>query len=258
MAIIAARYLRRKLGAQGFGHIEPLAFFSPSQVVIKDHLIEMPQLPSNKFYSWSWGQEHDLVLFVGNSQPDPGYVYCNHVIDVAEELQVERIYTCAAFPLFIHHSSEPKVWGTATTPDLIEYLRGFEARPMEDGTIAGLNGLLLGVAKERGMQGVCLLGEMPVYATQIANPKASRAVLEVLTRMLGVQLDLGELSAWADQVEPAMEKLYEALPEEAKKAIGKFEDTVTDMRSEELEANQELFDDIERFLHDLGDKGGKG
>jgi len=30
------------------------------------------------------------------------------------------------------------------------------------------------------------------------------------------------------------------------------------MRSEELEANQELFDEIERFLRDLGDKGERG
>ena len=79
--------------------------------------------------------------------------------------------------------------------------------PMTEGSIGGLNGLLLGVARQRGMEGVCLLGEMPIYATRIANPKASQAVLEVLTRMLGIVIDLEDLTDMAEQVEPNAEGL---------------------------------------------------
>ena len=258
VAIITANYLKQKLNAEEFGEIESYGFFSPAQVLIKDHMIQTPEFPSSKFFFWDEGQEHDLIIFIGDVQPDQGYEFCNKVIDVAEEFHVERVYTSATFALFIHHSREPKVWGTATKQELIEYLGSYEVMLMEEGRIAGLNGLLLGVGKERGIEGVCLLGEMPAYATQIANPKASRAVLEVLTRMLDIEVDMRELSAWAEKMEPAIEKLYEALPEQAKDAIDKFEGMLTSMRSEELEADQELFDEIERFLHELGDKGGRG
>lgn len=258
VAIITANYLKQKLGAADLGEIEPYHFFSPAQVTIKDHIIQAPEFPSSRFFFWDKGDEHDLIIFIGDAQPDRGVEFSHRVIDVAEEFHVERIYTSAAFPLLIHHASEPKVWGTATDPELIETLRSHEVMLMEEGSIGGLNGLLLGVAKERGIGGLCLLGEMPVYTTQIANPKASRAVLEVLTRMLDVEVDMGELSAWAEQMEPAMEKLYEALPEQAKEAIDKFEGIVTRMQPEELEANQELFDEIERFLHELGDGGARG
>jgi len=258
VAIIAANYLKQKLNASELGEIEPHDFFSPAQVLIKDHIVQRPEFPSSKFFFWDKGDEHDLIIFVGNAQPDRGYEFSGRVVDVAEEFHVERIYTGAAFPLFIHHSREPKVWGTVTKQELIEYLRSYGVMLMEEGSIGGLNGLLLGVGQERGIEGVCLLGEIPVYATQIANPSASRAVLEVLARMLGVEVDMSELSAWAEQMQPAMEKLYEALPEQAKEAIDKFEGIVTSMRSEELEANQDLFDAIDRFLRELGDKGGKG
>ena len=257
VAIITANYLKQKLDAQELGEIEPYDFFSPAQVSIKDQMIQTPEFPSSKFFFWDKGDEHDVIIFVGDAQPDRGYEFCNRVIDVAEEFHVERLYTCAAFSLSIRHSREPKVWAAATKQELIEYLRGYDLTLLEEGRIGGLNGLLLGVGKARGIEGVCLLGEMPAYAIPIANPKASRAVLKVLTRMLGVEVDLRELSAWAEQIEPTMEELYEALPEQAKEAIDKFEGMLTRMRSEELEANLELFEEMERFLHEWGDKGEK-
>jgi len=91
----------------------------------------------------------------------------------------------------------------------------------------------------------------------MANPKAAQAVLEVLTRMLGIEIDLEDLTAMAEQVEPGMEQLYGFLSEEAKEAITRFEDLTANLRSPPLEmrADQELFDEIERFLREQRDKG---
>ena len=255
VAIIAANYLRQKLGAEEFGEIVPCYFFSPAQVLIEDHLIQTPELPESKFYSWDRDREHGLVIFTGSSQPERGYEFAHRVLDVAEEFQVVRIYTFAAFPLFIHHSRQPGVWGTATDAELTEYLKEYRVQVMESGSIGGLNGLLLGVAKERGIEGVCLLGEMPVYATQLANPRASRAVLEVLIEMLDIEINLDELTAWAERFEPEMEKLYNALPEDVKEAIDRFESLTTHLRPAEAEMDQDLIEEIEDFLEEQRRKG---
>jgi hypothetical protein len=61
-----------------------------------------------------------------------------------------------------------------------------------------LNGLLLGVAKERKIEGICLLGEVPVYATRVPNPMAALAVLKVLTKMLDIEIDMAELAQQAE------------------------------------------------------------
>jgi proteasome assembly chaperone (PAC2) family protein len=255
VAIIAANYLRQELEAEEFGEIDPSYFFSPAQILIKDHLVQTPELPQSKFYSWDRGREHGLVIFTGSSQPERGYEFAHRVLDVAEELRVVRIYTFAAFPLFIHHSREPGVWGTATDAELMEYLKEYRVQVMESGSIGGLNGLLLGVAKERGIEGVCLLGEMPIYATQVANPRASRAVLEVLIEMLDIETNLDGLTSWAERFEPEMEKLYSALPEDMKETIDKFESLTTYLRPAEAEMDRDLIEEIEDFLEEQRRKG---
>lgn len=252
--MIAAKTLQQKLGAEECGEILPYDFFSPAEVLIEDQVIQTPRFPENKFYFWDKGDRHDLLIFVGSDQPQRGWEFAHRVLDVAEEFRVKRIYTFAAFPLWMHHSREPHVWGTATTAQLVKYLKAYGVMPMGEGSIGGLNGLLLGVARQRGMEGVCLLGEMPIYATRIANPKASQAVLEVLTKMLGVEIDLEDLMVMAEQMEPNMDQLYGLLSEEAKEAIARFEDLTAGLRSP-LEADQELFDEIERFLREQRDRG---
>jgi uncharacterized protein (TIGR00162 family) len=254
VALITAKTLQQKLGAEECGEILPHDFFSPAEVRIEDHVIQIPQFPENKFYFWDKGDRHDLLIFVGNDQPQRGWEFAHLLLDVAEEFRVRRIYTSAAFPLWMHHSKEPRVWGTATTAPLVKYLKAYGVMPMGEGTIGGLNGLLLGVARQRGMEGVCLLGEMPIYATRIANPRASQAVLEVLTKMLGVEIDVEDLTSMAEKMEPNMEQLYGFLSEEAKEAIARFEDLTANLSSP-LEADQELFDEIERFLREQRDKG---
>jgi uncharacterized protein (TIGR00162 family) len=270
VALIAANYLWRKLQAEEFGEILPYDFFSPSEVLIEDHVIQIPKFPENKFYFWDKGDRHDLLIFVGSDQPQRGWEFAHRILDVAEEFRVRRIFTSAAFPLWMHHSKESHVWGTATNAQLVKYLEAYGVMPMGEGSIGGLNGLLLGVARQRGVEGVCLLGEMPIYATRIANPKAAQAVLEVLTKMLGLEIDLEDLTAMAEQVESNMEQLYGFLSEEAKEAIARFEDLAADLRSplrwdpstslrtssgQALEADQELFDEIERFLREQRDEG---
>jgi proteasome assembly chaperone (PAC2) family protein len=121
----------------------------------------------------------------------------------------------------IHHSEELKVWGAATTADLVEELSKYDVVLRGNLRIAGLNGLILGMAKEKGMEGICLLGEVPAYATQIANPKASLAVLRVLTKMLGITLDLTELGHLAEQVDEEMDKI-------AKRVTAEFIDQFTE------------------------------
>jgi proteasome assembly chaperone (PAC2) family protein len=134
---------------------------------------------------------------------------------------VSRVYSCAAAVTRIHHSEELKVWGAATNSDVVEELNKYNVVLRGNLRIAGLNGLILGMAKERGMEGVCLLGEVPAYATQIANPKASLAVLRVLTKILGIPLDLTELGHLAEQVDKEMDRI-------AKRITAEFIDQFTE------------------------------
>lgn len=223
VSLIAANYLKEKLNAVEIGEIKSANFFEPVGVVVKDNVVESPRFPENKFYYWQDSKTgRGLVLFIGEEQPSSkGYELVNCVLDVAQKLNAGRVYSCAAAVTSIHHSEESKVWGAATNQDLVSELNKHNIIFRGDLRIAGLNGLILGRAKERGMEGICLLGEVPSYATQIANPKASLAVLKVLTKMLGININLTELSNLAKETSEEMERI-------AKQATAEFIDQFTE------------------------------
>lgn len=259
VAVIAARYLRDKLGAEEFGEIEPSHFFDVGAVSIEDHVIQELEFPESKFYFWRSGGEADLIIFVGEAQPPmKSYRLANLVLEVAQRLKAKRVYTFAAAPTHVHHTRRPKTLGATTHPHLMEELRRNNVTPMAAGSISGLNGLLLGVAKERGMEGICLLGEIPVYTAQIPNPRSSKAVLEVLTKMQGIELDMADLDEWATEAEAEIEKnidfLREEHGEEAKKLLDYF-DRLKEQAAAAVEAQEppelsteELLLEVERFL----------
>jgi proteasome assembly chaperone (PAC2) family protein len=223
VSLTAAKYLVEKLNAVEIGEIEPVNFFEPVGVTVRDNLVESPRFPESKFYYWQYPKAgKGLVIFIGEEQPAfKGYELVNCVLDVAQRLKVSRVYSCAAAVTRIHHSEEMKVWGAATNSDLVDELSKHNVILRGNLRIAGLNGLILGMAQERGMEGICLLGEVPSYATQIANPKASLAVLGILTKMLGVTVDLADLGHLAERVDEEMDRI-------AKRVTAEFIDQFTE------------------------------
>lgn len=233
VSLIVANYIKDKLGAEEIGEIDSPSFFEPTGVMVEDDVIEAPNFPAGKFYYWqNAGSGRDIALFICEQQPDlKVYELANCILDVGEKLKAGRIYTCAAALSRIHHTEEPKVWAVATDHKLIESLRKYKVVFRGKFHIVGLNGLFLGVAKERGIEGICLLGEVPTYAMRVANPKASLAILRVLTEVLGIEIDLTELTSLAKQADEEMKKLAaEAMSE----FIGHFTEPIWERGEEEI------------------------
>jgi proteasome assembly chaperone (PAC2) family protein len=199
VATIVANYLKSALGFKELGVLEASYFFDPIGVLVKDNVVESPNFPQSQFYYWkNEGKGNDIILFIGDDQPSTkGYELANCVLDVGQRFQSRRIYTCAAAITRIHHTEPPKVWGVATSRQVTEDLRKYNLEQASNLQIAGLNGLLLGVAKEREIDGICLLGEVPVYASRVQNPMAALAVIKVLNAMLGIEIDLADLAKMA-------------------------------------------------------------
>jgi len=237
VSTIVASYLGRKLDFKKLAEIEAFHFFDPIGVVVRDNMVEAPQFPQSKFYYWkNKGKGSDIILFIGEDQPaTKGYELANCVLDIGEKFRVKRIYTCAAALTRIHHTEQPKVWGVATNRQAIEDMEKYDLTQRGNLQIAGLNGLLLGVAKERNIEGVCLLGEVPVYATRIQNPMAALAILKVLTKILDIEIDMAELARLAVEAK-------ERIKQVAAEAMGEYIDYFTEPlweRGEEEEEEEE-------------------
>jgi uncharacterized protein len=208
VSLLNAAYLKKKLAFKDLAAIDATYFFEPTGVMAEDGIVEEPRYPQSSFYYWkNKAIGNDIILFIGEDQPATKARDLAHaILDTAAKFQVQKIYTCAAAVTRIHHTEEPRVWGVATSHGVADELRKYEL--VQEGTlqIAGLNGLLLGIAKEREMDGICLLGEVPSYATQIQNPIAALAVLRVLTDILGIDVDLEEMTQAANETRERMKQ----------------------------------------------------
>jgi proteasome assembly chaperone (PAC2) family protein len=234
VAAIVAAYLKSKLEFKELGEIEATHFFDPIGIVAKDNVVEAPQFPQSKFYYWKNKKGGSgLILFIGDAQPmAKGYELAQCVLDLGLRFGVKRIYTCAAALTRIHPTELPKVWGVATNQSLTTELKGYDLVERGNFQIAGLNGLLLGAAKERDIDGVCLLGEVPQYATRVPNPMAALAIIGALSKILDIKIDTLELSQQADETKETMKQL-------TAKAMSEYIDLFTEPIWEQGEESEE-------------------
>ncbi|MEO0226552.1 MAG: PAC2 family protein [candidate division WOR-3 bacterium] len=247
IGLVAIDTLREQLKAEEFGEIEAWDFFYPNEVSIKDGILRNLNFPRNKFYYKST-QECDIIFFIADEQPSEeeggyghgvkAYHLASMILEVGTKYGIKRVYTSGAAVAQIHHTSRPRVWAVPNTPALIGEIRTYDNTIlMSDiegrqgqGTITGMNGLMLGVARTFGVDGICLMGEIPYYLQWFPFPwpKGSRAVLQVLTKILSIEIDLSIFDRYIEQIDKNVEQILnaflESLPEEMReKFIESFE-----------------------------------
>lgn len=219
---LVASYLQRKLDFKELGEIEPSYFFDPIGVTVRDNVVEAPSFPQNQLLYWKNSRGNDIVLFYGEDQPlTKAYELANCILDIARDLQVKRIYTLAAALTRIHYTEQPSVWAAASDQRLTSILQEHDLMHKGNLQIAGLNGLLLGVAKERDIEGICLLAEVPANTGQLQNPAAALAILEVLMSMLDFGIDTSELAQLASESQASIKQM-------ASEAMGEYIDLFTE------------------------------
>jgi proteasome assembly chaperone (PAC2) family protein len=229
VAQIAATFMAQKLGAKEIAVIEPAGYFDLRSIRVQDGIALPGGLPRSVFHGWknpSGGR--DLVIFIGDQQaPHEGYRFCEEMIGVAKELGVSRVFTFAAMGTMIHPHAPPRVFAVASNESLLLEAKEHAVEVLQEGEISGLNGVFLSAAAARGLDGICLLGEFPIFAASVANPKASSAVLRVFSGISGIALDLTELDLQAKEMERALtehlRKLQAAAEAQARAQAGEPE-----------------------------------
>ncbi len=208
VALEVAAYLVDKMEGKEFAALDPMDFFTPVGIQVQENVVQVPVFPENKFYLIKTPKgKSDVIVFSGESQPDRNhYDLARAVLDVAERFKVKRIYTCAA-AMVQHSVQKSRVLAAATDAKLITELKQYNITLVGNFQIRGLNGLLLGAARERGMEGICILGETPQYAAEMPNPIASYAVLGALSQIFGLNLDLSDIAKDAKQMAEEMKML---------------------------------------------------
>lgn len=187
VAGIGTAYLAKKLDAKLFAEIYS---YWPPFVSYNNGIINYSQ-SSYRFYC---AEGNDLLIFTGDFNPaDPRRLYeiCYEVLKMAQRMNVRILYSIGA--ALRPSGSESKVYVVANKEELLAVTKQAGADILQgEGQISGFNGLVLGLAKERGLDAACILGE--IDNPNIIQPKTAQAILQVLIHALGIPpLDMSEL-----------------------------------------------------------------
>lgn len=205
---IAIHYLVKQLKSQKFAYL-----YSPHfpYFVIANKKGNV-RLLRGTFYFWKNEKgENDLILFTGDSQAqtiEGQYEISNSILDFAERYGVKLVITIGGYRM--ETKNRPKVIAAATHQSLLDRALMADAVISPMGSpIVGTAGLILGLSPFRKIEALCLLGETRGY---IPDPKAAKSVLEVLLKILNVNVDLSKLDeeiAKAESMVARLQKIEE-------------------------------------------------
>lgn len=222
VAVTAAVYLMAKLRMHQIAEFDARDLFELEHIIVDDGLVRAEGLPRSRLFmcdSRSVGRE--IVVFTGEAQPALGKLaLCHRLLDAARDLGVTRVFTFAAAASEMEPAAHSRVLGIATDKAGLSLLQRHEIARMEDGRIAGLNGILLAAAAEEGIPGIGLLGEMPVFAPNLPYPSAAAAVLRAFSAIAEIDLDLSELELYGSQMQEQLGDAYRKVREALAKSRG--------------------------------------
>ena len=152
----------------------------------------------------------DLLLLTGDSQPIvPGseYVLTEQILDDMTKFDISNIYSLAAYVTGAFTNS-PKIYGTATATKLVGSFRDHNVSSLDNGNITGMNGIIIGLGKLRGIDGLCLLGETSGY---VIDAIAAKKILETITRILNININMDEITKRAKDTEILIKNLEQQM-----------------------------------------------
>ena len=182
---IAAHLLIKFCGAKPFA--EMYSPYFPDYVSVNSDGV--CRLPRYEFYA-APVEKNDFIIMTGDTQPSfedvvAHYEICSEVLNFVRKYDSSIIITLGGVP-----STEDtgRVYVAATSPRLaVEFMeRG--AVLYAKGRIVGATGLMLGMAKEQGLEGVCLLGATTGFR---ADRGAAFSVFKFLIKALGNEVKEG-------------------------------------------------------------------
>jgi uncharacterized protein (TIGR00162 family) len=182
---IAAHLLIKFAEAKPFAELYSPSF--PDYVSISTKGVA--QLPRYEFYSAPM-EKNNLVIMTGETQPSfddvvAHYHVCSEIVDFVEKLGCHFIVTMGGVPLT---ENKAQVYVAATSSRLATEFMEKGSVIYSKGRIVGGTGLTLALAKERGLEGVCLLGTTTGFK---ADRGAGYQVFKFLMKALGKEIKEG-------------------------------------------------------------------
>jgi uncharacterized protein len=183
---IAVDYLVNELKAIHLADIFCTSF-PPSVIISPEGIVNLYR--NSLYYSQNDGHKKDFIFVTADSQPvnpESEYLLAEEILKILKKFEAHRVVTLGAY-ITGSFSKEPKVYYAATHREALESLTIKNVVKLGDGTVTGMKGLVLGIAKLFDMQGICLLGETSGY---VIDAISSKSILHTLMQITDLKVDM--------------------------------------------------------------------
>lgn len=182
---IAAHLLMKFCDAKLFAELYSPSF--PDYVNVSSKGI--CRLPKCEFYAAPI-ENNNFIIMTGDTQPSfddvvAHYMLCGEILDFIQKLGCNFVVTIGGVQTT---EEKTQVYVAATSSRLALEFMEKDAVIYSKGRIVGATGLMLGLAKERNMEGVCLLGTTTGFK---ADRGAGFSVFKFLMKTLGREVKEG-------------------------------------------------------------------
>ncbi|MEW6592896.1 MAG: proteasome assembly chaperone family protein [Candidatus Hadarchaeota archaeon] len=203
---LAAEHLLEKFESKKFAEIYSPHF--PHHVTVEGDGIIRP-LKNEIFQLKADGK--DLLIWVGDVQPVDQmghYEVVQRVLDLAWDAGVRKVITLGGFATGKYSNTEPRVIGLGDA-ELVKKAEEFGVvSETAGGPIIGAAGLLIGLGNLREIKGICLLGETH---GMLVDHRAAKAVLQTLSDILGIKVDMTNMEEKARATERLIGKIQKEM-----------------------------------------------
>ena len=218
----AVQCLIDKLAARKFAQIDPEGFYIYSfpgmmemtamfrpHTRIEDGLIKSYDVPNALFFA---SEQEDLILFLGKEPNLNWQQFGECIFSLSREFAVKMIYFIGSVSGLVPHTREPRLFCSASNARLKDAFGHYGVNYTNYEGPASFVTHLAANCGQRDLGMISLVATVPAYV-QGTNPKCIEAVVRRLVGMLGLRVNLDEMSAVSDEFERRLSEVVRDQPE---------------------------------------------
>lgn len=240
----AAEFLD-KLDASLFAIIDPDEHFD---FQVRRPIIELDSTgiraiswPRNELYAIKGGDQ-DVVLVIGEEPHYRWKGFTRDLVDALKSVGVTRAVTLGAFIGQVAHTLPVPLVGSATKPDTLA-IHGLLSSGYEGPT--GIVGVLNHALGNAGIDVLSVWAAVPHYLSNQEYPPATEALAIKASELVGVSLDIGDLTSASRQFLSTVDSAIEGNIE-LERYVSRLEEDA------DSDDSDRLVDEIEKFLRGHG------
>ncbi|MBI2940372.1 MAG: PAC2 family protein [Chloroflexi bacterium] len=221
VATSAVQFLIREWDARRFAEIDPEEFYVFTErrptVRLGPGARRRIEWPANElYYQTAVGADRDAVLLVGVEPHLRWKTFVESILDVAGTCNVSTVITLGGLLADVPHSRPARLSGSSNDPDLNARLRARRVAGSRYEGPTGIIGVLNATCASRNVVAASLWGNVPHYISASMNPKVTGALLERLSALFDLRLDLTEWVAMTGRFDAEIAQALAKNPEIAR------------------------------------------